>query len=109
MREIKHYEARLILWTSEVIWYLHERVFHFTIICLRTCVNQINLIFVSKITENIQGQPGQKVFIKLLKMDIEEERPTDGPDCGSPNGNQPDCQPGEEKHCEWDYLRIITG
>ena len=42
-------------------------------------------------------------------MDIEEERPTDGPDCGSPNGNQPDCRPGEEKHCEWDYLRIITG
>ena len=42
-------------------------------------------------------------------MDIEEERPTDGPDCGSPNGNQPNCQPGEEKHCEWDYLRIITG
>ena len=28
-------------------------------------------------------------------MDIEEERPTDGPDCGAPNGTQAPCAPGK--------------
>ena len=55
----------------------------------------------------IKGPPGAKVWIKLLKMDIEEERPSDSSVCGSPfNKDHLPCKPGQNRLCEWDYLRI---
>ena len=32
----------------------------------------------------IKGPPGAKIWVKVLKMDIEEERPSDSAHCGSP-------------------------
>jgi hypothetical protein len=58
----------------------------------------------------IVGPRGARVWIKMLKMDIEEERPSDSSTCGSPfNPSHEACLPGQNDICEWDYLKIIAG
>merc|ERR1719461_1243525 len=58
----------------------------------------------------IVGPRQARMFIKILKMDIEEERPSDSATCGHPgNPAHRPCRPGENEHCEWDHLRFIIG
>lgn len=47
----------------------------------------------------------------MLKMDIEEEDPTDSPNCNERDGDDlPTCSlPGRQaEECEWDYLQVAT-
>ena len=58
----------------------------------------------------ITAPPNARIWVKILKMDIEEERPSDSSTCGSPfKADHEPCKAGHNQLCEWDYLRIIAG